>query len=196
MARNLCTQCHYPSSHCVCKYVIAVENTITVWILRHPHELSQAKSTTPLLQLALKRINVCTGENPGDFLAVQSILDQGVAVVYPSEQANAIEQLSEQRGAIKHIILLDGTWSKVHRLWQLNPWLHTLPSLTFAQPPASEYRIRKANRDDSLSTLEAANYCLAQLEGLSTQSLKQLLAGFVQEQLKNMPAHVRQRYSS
>ncbi|WP_105199802.1 MULTISPECIES: tRNA-uridine aminocarboxypropyltransferase [unclassified Pseudoalteromonas] len=191
MARLLCSHCHYPPSSCVCPFVTKVNNRIKLWVLQHPHEQKQAKSTTPLLQLGLTNMQLCVGEHPEDFSEVRAIADKACALLYPTDTAEPVEQCT---APIEHIIVLDGTWSKVHRLWQQNPWLHKLKALSFAQVPANRYHIRKANREQSLSTLEASAYCLAQLEGLDTHPLLHLLDGFVTMQTKQMPAAVKQRY--
>ncbi|WP_105255595.1 tRNA-uridine aminocarboxypropyltransferase [Pseudoalteromonas sp. T1lg75] len=191
MARPLCSRCHYPPSSCVCPFVNQIDNRIKLWVLQHPHEQKQAKSTTPLLQLGLTNVQLCVGELPEDFAEVRAISEQACALLYPSTDAEPVEQ---SHSPLEHIIVLDGTWSKVHRLWQQNPWLHELKALSFDQVPASRYHIRKANREQSLSTLEASAYCLAHLEGLDTRPLLHLLEGFVTMQTKQMPAAVKQRY--
>ncbi|MEO2265747.1 tRNA-uridine aminocarboxypropyltransferase [Pseudoalteromonas sp. YIC-656] len=195
MTRPLCSQCQYPISSCVCRFVQSVNNEINVWILQHPHEASQAKSTTPLLQLALQQAHICVGEVPGDFSQVTALDPLHCAVLYPSQSATPLETMNiADKSVIKHIIVLDGTWSKVHRVWQQNLWLHAIKGISFANVPRSRYRIRKANRENSLSTLEATAYCLQQLEQLDTAPLFKLLDGFVEVQTQHMPEHVKSRY--
>ncbi|WP_105189545.1 tRNA-uridine aminocarboxypropyltransferase [Pseudoalteromonas sp. T1lg48] len=191
MARPLCSQCHYPPSSCVCPFVTQVNNRIKLWVLQHPHEQKQAKSTTPLLQLGLTNVQLCVGELPEDFTEVRAISKQACALLYPGPTAEPVEHINTP---LEHIIVLDGTWSKVHRLCQQNPWLHELKTLSFDQVPHSRYHIRKANREQSLSTLEASAYCLHHLEGLDTNPLLHLLDGFVTMQTKQMPDAVKQRY--
>ncbi len=70
----------------------------------------------------------------------------------------------------KQIILLDGTWKKAYKLWQLNTWLHTLPTLRI-DDVESQYHIRKAPKAGYLSTLEAAAICLEKLEKCNTKPL-------------------------
>jgi DTW domain-containing protein YfiP len=61
-----------------------------------------------------------------------------------------------------------------------HPQLHTIPALTFAQAEATKYRIRKANKPNSMSTLEACAYTLAQLYGVDCRSLEELQAAMQQ----------------
>ena len=76
---------------------------------------------------------------------------------------------------IKHVILLDGSWSKTHKIWSTQTWLHDIPQMTFAELPDSQYRIRKANRKNSLSTLEACAYVLKKLYKVNVSPLYNLL---------------------
>ncbi|MFY8275138.1 tRNA-uridine aminocarboxypropyltransferase [Pseudoalteromonas sp. SSDWG2] len=195
MARTVCSTCNYPTTSCVCEHVQHVANQTCVWVLQHPHETSQAKSTVPLLGLSLNKLRICVGEFPDDFTDVQALLPQHCALLYPCDNALPLEHLDNAaKTQIKHLIVIDGTWGKVHRIWQQNPWLHSLNALSFAQVPASRYAIRKANREHSLSTLEATAYCLEYLERLDAQPLRVLLDGFVKVQTQHMPADVKTRY--
>jgi DTW domain-containing protein len=64
------------------------------------------------------------------------------------------------------IVLLDGNWSQAKALWWRNPWLLKLRRLILAPSFRSLYgKLRKEPRADSISTIEAAGLCLAQLAG-------------------------------
>jgi DTW domain-containing protein len=64
------------------------------------------------------------------------------------------------------IVLLDGNWSQAKALWWRNPWLLKLRRLVLAPSFRSLYgKLRKEPRADSISTIEAAGLCLAQLAG-------------------------------
>jgi len=68
--------------------------------------------------------------------------------------------------ALDGIILLDGSWSQAKALWWRNPWLLKLRRLILAPPRPSLYgTLRKEPRADSVSTIEAAAYSLAAIEG-------------------------------
>jgi DTW domain-containing protein YfiP len=66
----------------------------------------------------------------------------------------------------------------------LNPILQGLPRLALDDAPESAYRIRKAHAPHQLSTLEAAAYALAQLEGKhgGIDGLLRAFDGFVAQQ--------------
>ena len=194
MARKCCPLCHYPEASCVCEYLLSpINNHTHVWIARHPHEQTQAKSTVPLMLLALENITVVHGEQPEDFSSIQALPKAHTRLLYPSENAQAVEQVGSNAD-IRHLVVLDGTWSKVHKLMQLNPWLADFECVSFESTPSNQYHLRKANRENSLSTLEATAHCLQHLEALDTSPLHTLLAGFIEKQTAHMPESVKQRY--
>lgn len=64
------------------------------------------------------------------------------------------------------LILLDGSWSQAKALWWRNAWLLKLRRLVIHPDFVSAYGpLRKEPRRESVSTLEAAAFALAKLEG-------------------------------
>ncbi len=62
------------------------------------------------------------------------------------------------------LVVIDATWRKSRKMLYLNPVLQSLPRMTLIGAPPSIYTIRKAHRENQLSTLEATCYALPQLE--------------------------------
>jgi hypothetical protein len=62
------------------------------------------------------------------------------------------------------LVLLDATWRKARKMLALNPLLQALPRWGLRELPPSRYAIRKAQRPEQRSTLEAACLALGQLE--------------------------------
>ena len=168
-----------------------------VHILMHPKELDVSKNTGKLAALCLKSCTIHLGEKESDFTELKKQLTsqiQQTCILYPSEDATPIEKLSNKSHDIKNLIVLDATWKKAFKMLQLNPWLNQFNKLTFSQTTKSQYTIRKANREDSLSTLEAIALSLESLEQVNTQPLYQCLKAMIDGQLANMPEHVKNRY--
>ncbi|BBN81367.1 DTW domain-containing protein [Pseudoalteromonas sp. A25] len=164
-------------------------------VLQHPSEASIAKNTVRLLALQLTNIEIFNGESSRDFeKAKQLITSRQSALLYPNEKAISIEQLTQQQQPIDTLIIIDGTWKKAHKILALNPWLTELPSVTFAELPSNQYRIRKAEQQNSLSSLEAATQFLHEYENIDPQPLFTLLNGMITEQTKYMPQHIKARY--
>ncbi|MCL1066182.1 DTW domain-containing protein [Shewanella olleyana] len=167
-----------------------------VIVLQHPSEVEHAKNTVKLLCLTLPATQVVVGETADDFAELQTYLQQSskpVYLVYPNETS----QSAADSGAVEDciILLIDGTWRKAFKMLQLNPWLMALPALHIEFEGGSQYRIRKAKRSDSLSTLEATAYMLQAIS--PTLDIAPMFAAFdamVQHKLDAMPAAVRARY--
>ena len=97
--------------------------------------------------------------------------------------------------AAVNLVLIDGTWRKALKMIKLNPWLQQFQSVHLGDNYQGRYRIRKAKRPDSLSTLEATAYALSQLEPqLDITPLLQAFDALVERQLAAMPVAVRHRY--
>ncbi|WP_228729921.1 tRNA-uridine aminocarboxypropyltransferase [Shewanella avicenniae] len=195
--RTYCHHCGYPQSACVCAAVKPIAVPQQLVVLQHPSEVSHTKNSVRLLQLAIPQTQVIVGETAADFAALrQQLLATQCALVYPPDDAQAEVTVTQTFAqAIDTLLLLDGTWRKVHRMLCLNPWLLQLPRLSLSCDNGSQYRIRKAKRSDSLSTLEAAVFALQQLQpSLDILPCLALLDELVAQRLARMPAEVRKRY--
>ena len=177
-SRRYCNQCHYPQTTCVCEHIRVLDCPVKITVLQDTSEVGHAKNTVRLLQLAIPTTQVIVVND--DTILSEAILDDTV-IIYPCDHASPVEQRANQASdklpqLPKHIILLDGSWRKTHKIWMQYPQLHAIPALTFTQATATQYRIRKANKPNSMSTLEACAYTLEQLYGMDCSALHQLLA--------------------
>lgn len=152
-------------------------NDTRIFILRHPSETGQAKNTVPLLQLSLTNIEVLDGEQEEDFRQIKDWCINNkahVAVLYPNENSHNLAAVSSENiHSPATLLLIDGTWRKAYKIWQLNPWLHQLRSFHL-QDMATIYQ-RRSRRGNGLSTLEATAEALKLLEDVETQPLIDLL---------------------
>jgi DTW domain-containing protein YfiP len=175
--RQYCQNCSYPQSVCLCHALKPVVNNTRVFILRHPSETRQAKNTVPLLQLSLASIEVINGEQESDFKPIRDWCinnKEHVAVLYPNPDSQSLAGVRvENRCSLSAVLLIDGTWRKVYKIWRSNPWLQQLNSFHLQDIP-SIYR-RRANTGNSLSTLEATAGALRLIEGMDTKPLTELL---------------------
>lgn len=198
MNRTICPRCGFPQSVCLCAAIRPMTSRHRLIILQHPSEAAHAKNSARLIPLCLPDTRIWPGESEADFaeLIAQLAADPRPAyLLYPAEPAQAVEPLSAQgRFPRSNLILLDGTWRKAYRTYQLNPWLQKLPKLTFAAPPPSRYQIRKARQPGSLSTLEAAAWCLHHLEKIDVSPLLELFHARINGQISRMPDTVQARY--
>ena len=179
VVREHCAQCQLPTTVCLCAYVHPQTCPLPIWVLQHPSEASHAKSTVPLLRLALPEITVKVAEQCAP---PKALTEGGWWLLYPDESAVAIEDIGRTANSsaellIKGLIVLDGTWRKTRRLLYVNSWLATLPKLSFSKAPAGQYTIRKGPGGQSLSTLESVAYVLQHVStDFSAEPLHTLLA--------------------
>ncbi|MGM8225811.1 tRNA-uridine aminocarboxypropyltransferase [Cellvibrio sp. ARAG 10.3] len=196
--RPYCGHCQRPLRTCVCRWIVPLSNLVEVIILQHPLETHNAKNTARLLHLSLQQSRLVEGEQfTDDFLA--ALLGEGDktnVLLYPPTPEEATLKLTApaplpQLPLPEHIrlIVIDGTWRKSRKMLYLNPLLQALPRLSLADCPPSAYAIRKAQKDNQLSTLEASCYALQQLENTRVDyaPLLQAFKGFVRQQQAFIP---------
>lgn len=167
--RPTCPQCARPLRTCLCRWVTPVDNVVEVLILQHPLEVEQAKGSAVLLQRSLLNSRLSTGEqfDATDLDALLHADGRTSMLLYPDEPGatQTVDKSPIRAEAARlRLVVLDGTWRKSRKLLHLNPALQRLPRLALAEPPPSQYTIRKAHRPDQLSTLEATCLALSQLE--------------------------------
>ncbi|WP_194867395.1 tRNA-uridine aminocarboxypropyltransferase [Pseudoalteromonas sp. PPB1] len=200
MKRAFCDHCHFPLRTCVCPFLGSlIHNRCKIVVLQHPSEVKVAKNTVRLLSLQLSNIEVVQGESEADFSDIRSRLKSQVcALLYPSENAMTLDEtrVQQEQPNIETLVVLDGTWKKVHKMLMLNPWLMSLSHVSFANLPENQYHIRKAEQAFSLSTLEATAHFLHLYEQISPAPFYQALAGMIGQQTRHMPDHVKLRYLS
>jgi DTW domain-containing protein YfiP len=194
MSRVICQQCQRPEKSCICSFAINIDNQLPVIVLQHPSEVKQSKGTVSLLQQSLANVEVIVGEFFDECEVLKQRLRQyegKIALLYPSEQAielsftsansannNPIDYIDNQLNEIKCIILLDGTWKKAYRMFMLTPCLHHIIHIVLPQGITSLYEIRKTNKANALSSLEACCHALARLEN-EPEKYQSLLNNFV-----------------
>ena len=179
----VCVRCQKPARLCVCAAVTPVDNDVFVLILRHPQEQDRELGTARLVTLQLKNSLLKTGlswANLGKALGrtvepkkwgvlylgtaqtAQAGLSRPLSVL--TQRGNLAEDQAERLRGLEGIILLDGTWQQAKALWWRNAWLLKCQRLVLKPPRRSLYgRLRKEPRVESVSTIEAAAYCLSLL---------------------------------
>lgn len=193
MSRPHCARCLRPTSTCLCAWVAPTANVAEVLILQHPLEVMQAKGSARLLHLSLQRSQMVVGEC-FDPAVLHGLLAEGGLVnmlLYPDDanvqaddgarghigQPQALNALPAEPNQVR-LIVLDGTWRKSRKMLHLNPLLQRLPRLALQAPPPSHYLIRKAQRPDQRSTLEATCLALQQLEAAPSERYAPLMSAF------------------
>lgn len=188
MSRILCSNCHRPEAACICQFSYAINNSIHVVFLVHPKEVNHTKGSLPLLVNSLKNHTVLVGENFTDNEQLNKLISQyqgDVALLYPSESASSLTAKPNHSPhknnpqQYKCLIVIDATWKKAYRMYMLSSNLLPIKHVMLSDNIISQYQIRKTNKKNALSTLEACCNALAILEN-SPNKYDNLLDKFVE----------------
>lgn len=198
--RAMCAECQRPQSACICHWIVPTTNDIDILIFQHPLETRHAKGTGLFLHRCLQRSVLAIGETfdagtlkallhaPSANTAEPSSRKSPVtALLYPEDavtRTTCDASAHDNRLRPDRLVVLDATWRKSRKMLHLNPLLAELPRVALKDVAPSRYHIRKAHRDDQLSTFEATCHALAQLEGEAHRYVPMLQAfdGFVTQQ--------------
>jgi DTW domain-containing protein YfiP len=186
-AAQTCPHCRKPIPLCVCAAIAPIETRAELVILQHPQEQGHALGTAYLAHRQFARSRLVIGLSWPSLAAAlgrptadarrwgvlylgphKKLAARRVLSVVDAEGAALADQ-DHLLAALDGIILLDGSWSQAKALWWRNPWLLKLRRLVLAPPRPSLYgALRKEPRPDSVSTIEAAAFALAEIEGDAT----------------------------
>ncbi|MBD1575518.1 MULTISPECIES: tRNA-uridine aminocarboxypropyltransferase [Vibrio] len=185
-----CLQCGKAKLACICQWITPIFAQTQLVILQHPSETKRPMGSAKILTLSLKDCLCFVGEDFSKHPQLNTLLSEpnvNTAVLYPSDSSLAIEDWllllgqsrmlskqdkqspaqmtgTEQSVTKQRLILLDGTWKKAYKMWQLSSNLHHLTKVQLSADVMGNYRIRKAPSSQHLSTLEAGCYALQVLE--------------------------------
>ncbi|WP_040523461.1 tRNA-uridine aminocarboxypropyltransferase [Aliiglaciecola lipolytica] len=192
--RSICSRCHYPQNVCVCGAISCITIPLQLVVLQHPLETRHAKNTARLIPLCIPNTQTFVGQSEQDFTELKQQLvktNKTAWVLYPNSQSQPLEDYQQHYPDTLPdvLIVIDATWRKATKMWQLNPWLHVLPSWHFNALPENQYRIRKTQLAHSLSTLEAAAQGLKILTKRDVKPLLRLFDEMQIQQEKHMPKH-------
>ncbi|WP_394247425.1 tRNA-uridine aminocarboxypropyltransferase [Vibrio profundi] len=191
-----CPHCAKANKACICKWIKPLISDVELIILQHPSEEHRPMGTARILSLSLKNSVTFVGEDFSQHDALNTLLADPSyqhVILYPSEQSQSIEQVVESNRKIR-VVLLDGTWKKAFKIWQVSSNLHVLPTIHLPKGLKGNYRIRKAPSENSLSTVEAGYHLLSLLD--QERDYSPLLEAFekmIQFQIDQMPPGVFER---
>lgn len=199
-----CQACDKAHKACICQLIQPIDCGIPVIILQHPSESNQAIGTARILSLSLSNCQLFVGEDFTHHAELNALLadnDRQYLLLYPADDALTVNEWQQQAKSATTklgIILLDGTWRKAYKIYQLSKNIQSLPCLGLNTLEKSRYRIRKTSKAAGLATVEAGFYALSQLSH-DPQKFMPLMTTFEQMvdfQLSHLPkALVEERYS-
>lgn len=166
-------------------------------MLQHPDEVSNPKGSAIIAELGLEQYSVWVGEDFSKHEELNQILKhqtERTAIMFPAGKAEILATRKDN-WTPENLIVIDATWRKAKKIWQLNPQLHSLKAFTFSETEQSDYRIRKAPEQGYLSTVECIVKALRELEGGSKdyQPLLDLFRQMIDFQIEKMGEETFQR---
>lgn len=191
-----CSQCGKSLKACICSWIQSLSSNVELVILQHPSETNRPMGTARILKLSLANSAHFIGEDFSEHDGLNELLEDDQYrhfILYPGEAAVLPSQVqaSNINAQKTRVILLDGTWKKAYKMWQLSSNLHDLAMIRLPENLQGNYRIRKAPSDNSLSTVEAGYHILSLLE--PERDFTPLLEAFnqmIEFQIKQMPPGV------
>ncbi|KAM3295590.1 hypothetical protein ACQJBY_038082 [Aegilops geniculata] len=100
------------------------------------------------------------------------------ALLFPCQRATTIDAASDCHVPVNHLIVLDGTWAKAHRMYHENPWLQLVPHVMVEADSVSLYGVvRHEPKAGCLSTIESIVVAMKKL-GEDETGLDRVLAVF------------------
>lgn len=158
--------------------VINIERTANPdisWVLNSPIGEVFACNGFRVTKLQRKQSKL-NREELEDFEEFDVVIPPGAALLFPGGKSSF--DLKEVDFEVKHLIVLDGTWAKVQRMYHENPWLKLLPHIKLDSEKESLYsEVRHQPKVGCLSTIESIVCALKGL-GNDMEELDDLLDVF------------------
>jgi DTW domain-containing protein len=171
-SKQRCLDCKSFVPLCICSIAPRFHLQTRVVILMHRRELTLTTSTALLAKLTLSNFE----------LRVRGILDEPMSnadltpderqalVLYPSDEAQELnpDYLTKLTKPIS-LIVLDGNWRQAAKMSSRIAELRDVPRVKLPVGAPSEFRLRRAHREDGMSTFEAIARSLGIIEGAKVQ---------------------------
>lgn len=180
MALPRCEHCALPPGWCICGLVSPLHTDVAISCIRHQAERAKQSNSVRIASLLLPDLQVLDYGLPGPPFALGPLLRPGTALLFPDASGAAPRA---EPADVRHLLLLDGTWTQVRRMMRRLPDLNRLPRLHV--PGAEEIRrLRKVQPEGGMATAEALAEALALLdEEAAADALRTLWATFVERGL-------------
>ena len=184
MSRAFCYQCHRAEVSCLCGRIEKQPNEIKIIVLQHPDEVNNPKGTGIIAELGLQKYQKWIAEDFSQHKELVRYITENTgetAILYPVKDATDLTEDTRriEISGLKTLIVIDATWRKAKKMWELQPLFQNLRCLKLTNEQISNYRIRKVPKDGYLSTIESVVIALRLLENRQ-QAYKPLIDLFTE----------------
>ncbi|MBM7036638.1 tRNA-uridine aminocarboxypropyltransferase [Vibrio ulleungensis] len=194
-----CEQCGKTQYLCICQQSMRQSHRIKIIILQHPDEVKRPLSTAIIAKQNLQFCDILVGEDFSLDPHLTQLLEHykgKIGVLFPTEGSGLIDTMSSgAQQPLDAMIIIDGTWRKAYKMWQLTQTLHELPQYHLPESLKGNYRLRKAPSDNALSTVEsiAALLAIAEDNQQASQQLHNVFDQMIERQMARIPDEVKAR---
>lgn len=166
---NRCIRCRIDTRYCICDYQPDIESDIAALVIMSESEVLKPSNTGRLIADVIKETFAFEWNRtePDDaLLKLLSNQDYYPVLVFPEEyverQERIISDLNITLESNKKLLLIfiDSSWREARKIFRKSPYLDGLPVLSFEPDSISQYIMRKAEKDNQLSTAEVAHLAL------------------------------------
>jgi DTW domain-containing protein YfiP len=191
---SFCVHCTLPSDNCLCHLAPSLTLKANTHILFHPRELERRNSSGRLLKHCLN-----IPSTPWHRLKNEQLESQfeDYVLLYPADNKSSLtsdnfqQALNKDKTSVpRGYLWIDATWQESRKILNQSPWLHKLPKYAISAHsiypsdsktrPVSQYKLRRNQTENGLSTIETFSYWL--YEQNQVKSAQDLLNFFNQFQ--------------
>jgi DTW domain-containing protein YfiP len=174
--REVCARCRRPAAFCYCAHLVPLQARTRVVFLQHPREAKVPIGTARMAHLLLVNSELHRGVHFAEHPRVRELAaDPTAALLFPGEGATDPAALSA--GAVRTLLVVDGTWAQARKVLRENPVLGRLRRIGLVPAVPGNYRIRREPAKECLATVEAVSQVLGLLEG-EAERFAGMLAAF------------------
>ncbi|NOI65471.1 tRNA-uridine aminocarboxypropyltransferase [Vibrio sp. 99-8-1] len=167
-----CVYCRVDKQYCICEFQPNIDSKVAVILLMSDSEVLKPSNTGRLIADVVKNTSVFQWnrtEPDRKLLEMLANTEYSPMVVFPEEYVDDKQRVihqcqqahSEQQDKTTLLIFIDSSWREARKIFRKSPYLHALPVLSFQPESVSQYLMRKAEKDNQLSTAEVATLALS-----------------------------------
>lgn len=184
MPRKYCDQCLNPVVTCFCIAINKYSNTTRIIILQYPNEFKHPLATATMAKLSFKNVEIIIDDNFSKNEIINSLCSKTTYLLYPSSDSMLISKEDKKDYEIETLIVLDGTWSKTYKMYQVSRNLHLFTKIAFNASKKSHLHLRKIPKEHYLSTYESIAYVIECIEKKTFKNIESPLK-YLQDNLSS-----------
>ena len=157
-----CQRCWILGAFCICPILPTVVTRTELLVVRHERESWKSTGTARIAALGLPGLRILDFKENSEPARAELPKEVGVGthLLFPTD-----ESAPWDGSTVTKLVLLDGTWRQVRRMYAKLPALHSVPKLALPQKVIKVLRLRDSKFEAGRSTLEAIAEAIALLEG-------------------------------